>query len=313
MAKDFHVGKSTAAVSYNSSAERRNVEQGADDAPAKGESWKDVAQVMSSGKVPQQTKDTTQRMIARMDEISPLCEAVGILDNGCGGGAVISYILDAYGQQLPSDTVIIAGDFSEHMVNAVRNKQNGRIEEGHDIWKRLQPRQLDAHELSTKLSPNSLSHVVASHVYFLLENSQKALQETHTVLRSGGILASSTGCGSQHIDAMEQALESVRPGTNLKMIREDWATEDAVQAQFRDSGFEDIETFVVDSEMSFQNHEDFARMLMIMPVMRNAQEGWTDDEKEAVVQKVMQIIQKMEPNAPGKLKGRNIVAIGRKA
>lgn len=256
---------------------------------------------------------TVQRMIGRMDEIYPLSKATGILDNGCGTGAVISYIVDEFGQQLPSDAVILAGDFSEHMVKALTERQKTRVEEGSQIWARLQPRQLDAHNLTASIAPSSLSHIVASHVFFLLDDSKKALRESHLVLQSGGILAISHGYNSQHIDAIQDAVEYIRPGTNMKMIRQEWATEDATKEQLQECGFEDIEMFFVDSEMGYEKLGDFAGMLMNMPVMTNVTEDYSQEEKDKLVAKVGEILRGMNGDGPGKLKGRNLVTLARKA
>jgi ubiquinone/menaquinone biosynthesis C-methylase UbiE len=260
----------------------------------------------------QKANPTTKCLIARMNETCPLREATGILDNGCGAGALISYVLDEYGQQLPPDATIIGADFSEHMVKALSDKQKTRVDGGQEVWKRLQPRQIDAHDLSSVIEAGSLSHVVAGHVFFLLADARKALREAHHVLKSDGVLAISHGYESQHIDAIQEAVESIRPGTHLKMVRKEWSTEEATKQELKECGFEDIEMFFVDNEMGYEKIDDFANMLVRMPVMQNVVEDYSTEEKERLVQRLAKNLRAMNPEEPGKLKGRNLVAIARK-
>ncbi|KPI40410.1 CRAL-TRIO domain-containing protein C3H8.02 [Cyphellophora attinorum] len=273
-----------------------------------GESWKDMAAAFTKLPDFQKANPTTKRLIARMDEVYPVREATGILDNGCGAGALISYILDEYGSQLPPDATIIGADFSEHMVKALSDKQKTRIDGGQEVWKRLQPRQIDAHDLSSVIGAGSLSHVVAGHVFFLLADARKALRQAHLVLQSGGILAISHGYESQHIDAIQDAVESVRPGTQLKMVRKEWSTEEATKAELEECGFEDVEIFFVDNEMGYEKIDDFASMLVRMPVMQNVVDDYSTDEKQRLVQQLAGNLRQANPKEPGKLRGRNLSA-----
>ena len=267
---------------------------------------------MSKKITPMQATPMTQRMIARMDELFPWSQATGILDNGCGPGGIITHVLDTYGDQIPANASISAGDYSQPMLDVVAEKQTAKIKHGHDIWQRLELKHIDAHQLTSGIPPNSLSHVTAGHVYFLLDDSREALRETLKALQPGGILALTSGSSSEHVVAIQDAVEHVRPGTNLTLIRPEWATEKNVQHELQETGFVGIETWAAQSDVEFSDHDEFARMLMKMPVMKNVLEGYSDEEREAVVQKCVEYLKEKCPSAPGKLKGENIVAVGRK-
>lgn len=255
--------------------------------------------------------ETVQRMITRMDEIWPFSEARGIFDNGCGSGTIISYIIDTYGSKIPESARLLAGDYSEHMLEVLSKTKQARISEQAGIWNRLELQKIDAHDLSS-IPNDSLSHVTGGHLYFLLQDGRKALKETLRALSPSGVLAMSTGKGSQHIDALCDAVEKVRPGTNLKMFREPWNSEGSVKQELKTIGFVDAETFVVESEMKYENHEDFTDMLLVMPVMKNALEVYDESERTRLRELVIENLRSMNPAVPGSLRGSSIVTLARK-
>ena len=163
-------------------------------------------------------------MSGRLDEIWSFSKANAIFDNGCGTGPIISHILERYGGELPESTTILAGDFSDPMLEPLRKKKATNTQTPGDVWDRLEIRNLDAHDLSG-VPDNSVSHVTGGMVYFLLPDPRKALKETHRVLCPGGIVATSNGRTSQHVDALSRAVEKVRPGTHLSLLSGVWTSE----------------------------------------------------------------------------------------
>lgn len=252
-----------------------------------------------------------RKMIERLNELSPFATASGVLDNGCGSGAVISYILDTFGSEMPSSSSILAADFSEHMLEKVRETKQARVSKGKEGWDRLELRNVDAHDLSA-FHDGSVSHVTGGHLYFLLDDPQKALKETYRILSAGGVLATSGGSWSQHLDALQDAVEVIRPGTNLRLIRPNWATEAGVKNELETAGFGAVETFLIESEMQYKTHEDMASTLLVMPVMKNAVEGYDENEKARLHTEVVKNMRSKNPAEPGVVKGASIVALGRK-
>lgn len=279
---------------------------------ATGDSWKELASVISKQSNKASMGDTVRRLITRLNERSPFAKASGILDNGCGGGAIISLILDDYGAEIPPTASIVAGDFSEHMLKVVQDTKDAKVAEGKAGWERLEVRNLDAQDM-VGIADGSLSHVTGGHLYFLLPDYRKALKETYRVLGAGGELAISGGRGSQHLDALHDAVEVVRPGTNLQMIQEPWASEAGVKSELEAAGFGDVETFVVDSVMKYERHNDFAKMLLTMPVMKNVIGDYTEDEKDRLLAELVVALRSRNAAEPGELSGSSIVALGRKS
>ncbi|KIW81363.1 hypothetical protein Z517_04388 [Fonsecaea pedrosoi CBS 271.37] len=272
-----------------------------------GESWKELANKKHGLKA----GDTVQTMIARMNETLPFATTKGIFDNGCGTGTIITHILDTFGCEIPDSARIIAADFSVHMLEVLAETKRARVSMEKNGWDRLELHNLDAHDLSN-IPDGSISHVTGGHLYFLLSDARKALLETRRILESDGTLALSSGKGGQHLDALQDAVEHVRPGTHLRLTREPWASEEGVRKELEATGFVDVETFLLESEVQYKDHLDFAETLLLMPVMKNATDGYGEDERKRLLDQVVENLCGMNPAAPGMLKGTGIIALARK-
>lgn len=274
------------------------------------DSWKHLASRMKGA--PAKAGPSVQRMIARMSEIWPFNAARGILDNGCGSGSIISYILEEYGDKLPASATVTAGDFSQSMLDVLRAHKQAHIDNNDTAWDRLQIYKLDAHDLKD-FDDDSISHVTGGHLYFLLDNPQRALAATNRVLCPGGLVGLTSGKSSQHIDALCTAVETIKPGTNLKLLKEPWSTELGVQGELRACGFERLETFLVESTITCTDLQEFARTLLLMPVMQETLRGFSDEDRNRLLIHLVENLRAMDPSERGVFTGVNIVAVGRKA
>lgn len=293
------------------------------DQNTKEDAWRDLVQ--KAGQYKPNVGETTKRMITRMNELSPFASATGIFENGCGGGSLTTYIIDTYGSSLgDSNTRLLAGDFSPSMLSKLEDTKTSRLESlnsgdaaaaaTHRAWSKLEIHHLDAHDLRPVVpDAGSISHVTAGHLYFLLDDPRKALRETHRILvpRTGVIGISSGSPHSQHIHALQNAVETVRPGTNLRMIKEAWSSEELIRGELEATGFVDVETFFVAAEMPYESHAGMAGMLLAMPVMKEVVEGWSEEEKGRLLEVVVGELRKANAREPGVLRGGSIVAVAR--
>lgn len=250
-------------------------------------------------------------MIAAMNEQAPFTAATGVLDNGCGPGGLISHILDQFGSEIPESATILAADYSAAMLEKLNDTKQARIADGQRVWERLEIQKLDAHDMSA-IADGSLSHITGGHVYFLLSDPRKALKEANRIMRPGGILAVSSGKAGQHLGPLEAAVETVRPGTHLRMLSEPWNSEAGVKGELEATGFTDVQTFLVDAELGYESHDEFAKMILLMPIMKDITESYDADEHERVHAEVVKNLRAVNPAAPGVLRGTSIVAIARK-
>lgn len=273
-----------------------------------GDCWKELAEKISK----METSLTVRKMIAAMNEKAPFAKATGILDNGCGPGGVISHILDQYGSEIPESATVLAADYSAAMLGKLDENKQVKISSGHQVWERLETKSLDAHDISA-IADGSLSHITAGHVYFLLADPRKALKEAHRVLKSGGAIAVSSGKSGQHMGILQDSVEVIRTGTHFRMLSEPWKSEEGAKGELEATGFTDVQTFSVDSEVKYESHEDFAKMLLSMPVMKNITEGYDEDEQQRLHVEVVQGLRSVNPAEPGALTGSSVVAIASKA
>lgn len=250
-------------------------------------------------------------MAARINELWPLNESTGIFDNGTGTGSIISHILETYGADIPKATQLLAGDFSEPMLDVLRQKKQDNLDQQGDIWERLEIRNIDAHDLSG-ITDNSFSHVTGGHLYFLLPDPRQALREVNRVLCLSGVIALTSGKSSQHIDALCDAVETVKPGTNLKLLKEPWSSEDGVRGELEATGFVNVETHLHDTSINYTSHEDMADMLLVMPVMKDASKDFSDGERNLLRQQLVANLREKNPTAPGSLQGVGIIALAQK-
>ncbi|OAL17810.1 hypothetical protein AYO22_11338 [Fonsecaea multimorphosa] len=286
-----------AIIAVNEEAERK----------ADAEAWHDLASKVST----QEAGVTVERMVDRMNEILSFAVASGILDNGCGSGTIISHILARYGNSIPAAASIMASDYSKHMLDKLARTQQANISAGNEFWERLQLLNLDAHEMS-RIADSSVSHVTGGHLYFLLSDPRKALSETRRIMKKDGVLALSSGKDSQHIDALQQAVEQVRPGTHLNIMSGPWFSKEGVENELLETGFVDVETMLVESVLHYTEHIDLAQTLLLMPIMKHLMGSYGEDEKRHLQEKVVENLRGINPAAPGSLKGTSIIAFARK-
>lgn len=250
-------------------------------------------------------------MTARMNDLWPFAISTGIFDNGTGTGSIVSYILETYGSDIPGTTPVLAGDFSEPMLDVLRQKKEHGLAQQGDIWKRLEIRSIDAHDLSA-IPDNAFSHVTGGHLYFLLSDPRQALREVNRVMCPSGVIALTSGKSSQHVDALCNSVETVKPGTHLKLLKEPWSSEDGVRAELETARFVNIEIHLHDTSISYTSHEDMTDMLLVMPVMKDASKNFSDVERLQLRQEVIKNLKEMNPAAPGSLQGVGIIALARK-
>lgn len=135
---------------------------------------------------------------------------------------------------------------------------------------------MDVHDLLSVAS-DSLSHVTGGMLYFMFPDALKALRETNRVLMpwESSLLPMARVA---NIDALRDAVEKVRPGTNLTLLPEAWTSEAGVKGQLTTTGFVDVETHLVESSISYQSPQQLVELLLLMPVMKNMMQGFSEKE-----------------------------------
>lgn len=273
-----------------------------------GDQWDEMAKIYK-----RLTTDVSHRPIDRMLEranaLLPFSEATGILDNGCGPGPIMSRLLHDY--EIPESCSLICADFSEGMVNSVREQRDEKVKEGNQAWKRLEMLVQDATDLKD-IESSSKSHVTAGWVYFMTSDPQRCLTESKRVLKERGVLTCSSWAGSQWLDLMN-LLKQVRPDKTMPEIPAAWQAVGPLKAEMESAGFWEVEVCEVETKMDFERLETFVDFLSNkMPHMQMLTKDMTEEEMGRYRKLMIEEGRKMCSSDPGTLVGTALVAVGRK-
>ncbi|KAG9720872.1 S-adenosyl-L-methionine-dependent methyltransferase, partial [Aureobasidium melanogenum] len=155
------------------------------------------------------------KLVEMLHTHSPFDTATTILDIGCGPGSATSQLISTHHNILPSNTQLLATDFSRGMVSIVQQVRDFKLEnlqEGTEksTWTRVVPLVMDAQDLRPLLD-DSVSHIIANFVLFMTDDPPKALQEAHRVLENGGVFALSSWHRMDWLDYLVIAASHVFP------------------------------------------------------------------------------------------------------
>ncbi|KAK6006769.1 hypothetical protein QM012_005777 [Aureobasidium pullulans] len=190
------------------------------------------------------------KLVEMLQTVSPFDKATTILDVGCGPGSATSQLISTHHDIIPSNTQLLATDFSRGMVSIVsqvRDFKLGSLQDGTEksTWSRVVPLVMDAQDLHPLLD-DFVSHIIANFVLFMTDDPPKALKEAHRVLKSGGVFALSSWHRMDWMDylviAASHAFPTIgKPTPQMPEFPAQWASVDGVRELLRDAGFKDVQ------------------------------------------------------------------------
>lgn len=108
-------------------------------------------------------------------------------------------------------------------------------------------------------------------------------------------------------------VEKVKPGLKAPFIPEDWASAPAMARELEKAGFQEVSAEEVELTMTFDTREALVDVLLDkMPQTKNLIKDFSEDETARLRQLVLEHIREASPSEPGTLKGKALVAVGRK-
>ncbi|PGG95783.1 hypothetical protein AJ79_09883, partial [Helicocarpus griseus UAMH5409] len=261
------------------------------------------------------TVEGAVKIVEAANAVYPISNASTILDVGCGGGHIVSHILETHGHQLPPAARIIASDFVEGMVHLVREDQRNNIAQGKAVWERLETAVLDAMDLSS-FGDGECSHVLAGFVYSGIPDSEKALKEAHRVLRKDGAIALTNVKEAEWLDLL-QVIKEVKPDLpelpKIKSMSPTWYEDAGTRGHLERAGFREIEVRQIPLKYEYEAYEVVGEKLFdSLPFM----ERWLGQMSEREIRRarelVVERVRGMYPSEPFALLGKATLAIGRK-
>lgn len=194
------------------------------------------------------------KLVEMLQSKSSFETATTILDVGCGPGSAVSQLISTHHNILPSNTQLLATDFSRGMVSIVSQVRDHKLENLEDgteksTWTRVVPLVMDAMDLRPLLD-GSISHIIANFVLFMTDDPPKALQEAHRVLKDGGVFAVSSWHRVDWLDYLAVAASNAfptigKPTPRMPEFPAQWANVDGVQDLLKDAGFKDVQVETV--------------------------------------------------------------------
>lgn len=268
----------------------------------------------------------TQRMIDQLNSVVSLSKATTILDVGCGAGNAIAQLISTYSMSINPSALPLATDFSAGMVRQVTQFRKDRLAEmspgpERDIWTRVTPLRLDAMDLKPLLD-DSISHIIANHVFFLTDNPAKAVAESYRVLTPNGALACSSWHKASWINYLAIAAERTltplgKTAPPQPQLPAEWGTVEGVQEQLAAAGFKEIQIEYV--ETSFVLPDVVAGSHAFI-ASKNPGVTWVTDllDEDGLIDVEKHFVQVIKENCEQdgegayRLVGSAIVAVGRK-
>ncbi|PGH09229.1 hypothetical protein AJ80_07706 [Polytolypa hystricis UAMH7299] len=282
------------------------------DSPA---GWSKVANAYQNVRGRAPGTQTAGYIIDAANTYLPLSQATGVIDIGCGGGAITTQILDTHAATLPKDARIIASDIADGMLNLVRQRRAKGISDGATAWERLEIAKLDATDLSS-IESGTFSHILSSFVYLHVPDVAKALAEAHRILGAEGVISLTSWKRNDWVDVLQVVKDISSDLGDIPTpasLSPTWCTADGARKHLVDAGFRDVVVKPVAVHWAFEGHEQVVGdILGAMPFMEKVMMPMTEDEKVRARELMVEWVRERHPEAPGELEGTAFVAVGRK-
>jgi len=281
-----------------------------------GDAWSDQAAEYSSMMLTGPMLLLIHVMYKHMQSYRLFSSATTMLDIGSGPGSATYTLLNDHANDIAPDVKIVATDFSEGMVEQVKQlkaKQIAGLDDGpaKRLWKRVEAEVTDAQDLSA-VSDNSISHATASLVLFMVPDSGKALSEIHRVLESGGVMSCSSW---KKATWMNIAMEAAgKDGDSFKLPAR-WDDVDGTRKMLEDAGFVDVKVEEVETCLKYEDAGRLAEWFFgsknppLLALLRDLSE----EQRIQARATLAKLFEERKDKRLGGVAGIGIVASGRKA
>lgn len=219
-------------------------------------------------------------------------------------------VLDNYGHDLSTECLLTCSDFSEGMIEQVRQTKSKQVAAGDKHWSRVETIVSNAMDMSA--ASDTQSHILAGLVYFMTPDPQKCLSESMRMLKPGGVLGLSSWEDSQWLEMMRQ-LTVVLPERKVPELPKEWSSSGAVQQELNIAGFVDVSSKPLTVYMDYKSHAELAKFLTTsMPPIFAAMKDLNEADVQRVHEAMIRKAREYNPKEPGRLSGQAIVAVGSK-
>lgn len=282
---------------------------------ASGDAWASQAAEYAAMMLQGPMLPLIRHMYTQMQPLRSFSSATTILDVGSGPGSATYSLLNDYADEISPNAKLIATDFSAGMVEQVKQLRERRVDELQEgaqkrLWENVQAQVMDAQDLSA-LADDSVSHLTASLVLFMVPDSNKALSEIHRVLETGGVMSCSSW---KYCTWMNLIFEAVDKGADAFKLPPLWANVEDVRKILEEAGFVDVKVEEVETCLKVEDPKRVAEWFLgsKSPALAGMLKEMSEEQKEKAKARLVELLEERKDEKMGGVKGTGIVASGMK-
>lgn len=246
-------------------------------------------------------------MVESTNQLLPFSTAKLVVDMGCGPGQITNAVLQKHSADLSPTARVIGADNSPQMLAQYSARREKELKEGKEYWRRVETVQMDMHDC-TELPDDSVTHMLAGSVVFLVLEPVKAVEAMKSKLNSGGVLAFSSWESSDWHELMYYP-KKVRPDLVMPWPPVDWTQPDGVRKNLHKIGFSKIQVEQTEGYWPFPDYDEICRFILTkMPLAARVISQMSDEEVFQTHALMVSVLKAKYPSAPAKMVGKATVA-----
>lgn len=248
-----------------------------------------------------------QAMVESINQLVPFSTATLVVDMGCGPGQISNAVLQKHSAELSPTARVIGADNSPQMLAQYSGRKEKELKEGKEYWERVETVQTDIHDCAA-LTDESVTHMLAGFVVFLVPDPVKAVKAMKSKLISGGVLAFSSWESSDWQELMYYP-KKVRPDLVMPTPSVDWTQPDGVRKNLHEIGFSNVQVEQTEGHWPFTDYEEICRFILTkMPLAARVITQMSDEEVFQTHALMVSALKAKYPSVPAKMVGKATVA-----
>lgn len=250
-------------------------------------------------------------MAEHVNKVLPFSSATLVVDIGCGPGQITAAVLQGHGAAIPATARIVGADNNPQMLAQYSGRKQKELADGNAHWARVEVVTTDIHDCAA-FPDESISHLLAGFIVFLLPEPIKAIEAIKTKLTTDGMFALSAWESSDWQDLMYYPMK-VRADLVMPTPPADWTQPDGVRKHLLETGFQDVQVVQTEGYLPFTDYDEICRFILTkLPLAAPVVAQMSDEEVLQTHALMVSDLKAKYPSVPAKMVGKATVAYCRK-